>query len=269
MKIKNTLIVFLLPFFTLSMLWIGLSQESEPPSSIEEVVLPEGTVIPIILTDYLNTRSSQTGDVFYADTTYPIWYQQKLVIPKGSSIRGTITEVVRPGRIKGKGRLSVRFDDILLPNGVKQNLPATFRGIHGGGDESLDRQKETVTNDGSKAEDVGTVVGTASQGAILGAIVKGGTGAAMGAGIGAAAGTAITLFTRGRDLVITPGTRFDLQLKHPMKFARNELEFTASQIEGAQRDLRQNPAQNGSPSGSRGNTKPWIFPRSANPMGRF
>jgi hypothetical protein len=269
MRIKNVLIVFLLLVFTLSTSWTGISQESEQPDSMEGVVLPEGTVIPIILTDYLNTRSSQAGDVFYADTTYPIWYQQKLVIPKGSNIRGTITEVVRPGRIKGKGRLAVRFDDILLPNGVKQNLPATFRGIHGSGDENLDRKTETVTNDGSKVEDVGTIVGTASKGAILGAVLKGGTGAAAGIGIGAAAGTAITLFSRGRDLVITPGTRFDLQLKHPMKFARNELEFTNSQIEGAQRDLRQHPMQNGTPSGSRNDTKPWTFPGRSSPIGRF
>jgi hypothetical protein len=265
MKIKNVLIAFLLMAFALSTSWTGISQESETPASMEDFILPEGTVIPIILSDYLNTRNSQAGDVFYADTTYPIWYQQKLIIPKGSNVRGTVTEVIRPGRIKGKGRLAVRFDDILLPNGVKHDLPATFRGIHGAGDEKLDRNKETVTNDGSKTEDIGTVVGTAGKGAIIGALVKGGTGAAMGAGIGAAAGTAIMLFTRGRDLVLTPGSRFDLELKHPMKFARNELEFTNSQVEGAQREMRQRPMSNGSPTGSRNNTKPWSFPG----IGRF
>jgi hypothetical protein len=265
MKIKKVLIVFLLLAFTLSTSWMGMSQESEEPASpasMEEFILPEGTVIPIILSDHLNTRSSQVGDVFYADTTYPIWHQQKLVIPKGSNIRGTITEIVRPGRIKGKGRLTVRFDDVLLPNGVKHDLPATFRGIHGSGDEHLDRKTETVTNDGNKTDDLDTIIGTTSQGTLIGAIVKGGTGAIVGAGIGAAAGTAITLLTRGRDLVITPGTRFDLQLKHPMKFARNELEFTNSQIEGAQRDMRQHPAQYSAPSNSRGNTKPFSFPKA-------
>jgi hypothetical protein len=260
MKINHVLIVFLMSAVTLSTSWTGLSQESEPPDSIEEVVLPEGTVIPIILNDYLNTRSSQAGDVFYADTTYPIWHKQKLVIPKGSNVRGTITEVIRPGRIKGKGRLSIRFDDILLPNGVKLDLPATFRGMHGSGDENMNRKTETVTNDGNKADDVGTVVGTAGKGAILGALVKGGTGAIAGAGIGAAAGTAITLFTRGRDLVISPGTRFDLQLKRPMKFARNELEFSDAQIEGARRDLQQRPLHNSAPSNSRNRTNPWSFP---------
>ena len=45
----------------------------------------------------------------------------------------------------------MRFDDILLPNGVKQSLPATFRGIHGGGDESIDRKKRPLPDDGSKS----------------------------------------------------------------------------------------------------------------------
>jgi hypothetical protein len=140
---KGVSYIFLLLAFTTSTVWTGISQESAQAPLMEEVIIPEGTILPIVLTDYLNTRSSQVGDTFYADTTYPIWIQQRLIIPKGSNIRGTVTEVVRPGRIKGKGRLAVRFDDVLLPNGVKRDLSASFRGIHGPGDESFDRKSET------------------------------------------------------------------------------------------------------------------------------
>jgi hypothetical protein len=236
----------LLPALVLSMSCFsspifGSPQESEPETPPgAEIIVPEGTVIPIVLTEYLNTRNSQAGDVFYADTTYPIWIQQRLVIPKGSTIRGTVTEVVRPGRIKGKGKLAVRFDDILLPNGVRRDLIASFRGIHGPGDESLSRKSETVTAGGSKGEDAGTIIGTSSTGAIIGAVAgRSGSGAAIGAGAGAAAGLATILFTRGRDLVINPGTRFDIELTKPIKFAYNETEFTNAEINGAERDLRQ------------------------------
>lgn len=219
----------------------GASQESGQEKVTEaELAVPEGTVIPIVITEYLNTRSSQVGDVFYADTTYPIWVQQRLVIPKGSTIRGTVTEVVRPGKIKGKGRLAVRFDDILLPNGVKKDLVATFRGIHGPGDESFSRKTETVTAGGSKGEDSGTIIGRGSQGAIIGAVAgNGASGAVIGAGAGAAVGLATVLFTRGKDLVINPGTRFDLELIKPLKFAYNETDFTRSEIDQADRELRQ------------------------------
>jgi len=220
---------------------VGVVQEAVWDQASEaEITVPEGTVIPIVLTEYLNTRNSQVGDVFYADTTYPIWIQQRLIIPKGSTIRGTVTDVVRPGKIRGKGRLSVRFDDILLPNGVRRNFVASFRGIHGPGDETLNRDSESVTAGSSRGEDVGIIVGTGSQGAIIGAVAgRSGAGAAIGAGAGAAAGTAIMLFTRGRDLVINPGTRFDLELKKPLKFAYNEIEFTNAEINNANRELRQ------------------------------
>jgi hypothetical protein len=207
-----------------------------------EMVVPEGTVIPIVLTAFLNTQSSQVGDTLYADTTYPIWIQQRLVIPKGSTIRGTVTEVIRPGKIKGKGHLAIRIDDILLPNGVKRELVAGFRGIHGPGDESLNRKSETVSSGSSKGADVGTVVGTSATGAIIGAIAEDhGTGAAIGAAAGAAVGLATVLFTRGHDLVLNPGTQFDLELKKPLKFAYNELDFTGYQLNSAQRDARPRP----------------------------
>ncbi|MDR0842248.1 MAG: hypothetical protein LBP68_02385 [Acidobacteriota bacterium] len=249
-------------------------QENVSPEIVAEAVtLPEGTVIPIVLTDYLNTRNSQVGDVFYADTTYPIWHNQKLIIPKGSSIRGTVTEVVRPGRIKGKGKMSVRFDDILLPNGVRQTLVATFRGIHGPGGETLDRKSESIGSDsGSADEDVKTVIGTTSTGALVGSIIgvaagNGAKGLGIGGGAGAAAGIVQVLLSRGRDLVIEPGTRFDLELRQPMKFARNELEFSISQIEDAGRNLRPVPATS-SPGGpgnrggglQRGLGNVWGFP---------
>jgi hypothetical protein len=213
-----------------------------------ETVVPEGTVIPIVLTAYLNTKSSQVGDTLYADTTYPIWIQQRLAIPRGSIIRGTVTDVVRPGRVKGKGRLAIRIDDVLLPNGVRRELVASFKGLHGPGDESLDRKSETVAAGASKGEDAGTVVGTSSSGAIIGALTSGGKGAAIGAGAGAAVGLATVLFTRGRDLVLEPGTQFDLEIKKPIKFAYNELDFTASQLNNAQREPRTrtvNPAYRG------------------------
>ena len=228
------------------------AQPAQETLTGSEIVVPEGTVLPIVLTEFLNTQSSQIGDIVYADTTYPIWIQQRLVIPKGSTIRGTLTEVVRPGRIKGKGRIAVRFDDILLPNGVRRELIATFRGMHAGGDETLNRKSETVAGGSNKGDDVGTVVGTTTTGAVLGAVIgnssrSAGKGAAIGAGAGAAAGIATMLFTRGKDLVINPGTRFDLELLKPMKFAYNETQFSRIQIEEGEqnsREVQQSPPAN-------------------------
>jgi type IV secretion system protein VirB10 len=268
MNKKIALAMVLVLVFSTSALWAVAPQEpsarqepaGETPQEFEMVV-PEGTVIPIVLTAYLNTKSSQIGDTVYADTTYPIWIQQRLIIPKGSTIRGTVTDVIRPGKIKGKGRLAVRFDDILLPNGVKRELIATFRGIHGSGDETLDRKSEKVSGGTTKGDDVGTVVGTTSEGTIIGALIgRNGTGAGIGAGVGAAAGLATVLFTRGRDLVLSPGTQFDLELKKSMRFAYNELQFTNMQLDGAERDIRTRTAAPNAQGKSNGNRPILPFP---------
>lgn len=252
MKPKHFLPVLLVSVLFISAGGMVASQELTAESHPEQVIVPEGTVIPIVLTAYLNTRSSQVGDIAYADTVYPVWVQQRLVIPKGSTVRGTVTEVVRPGRIRGKGRMAIRFDDIILPNGVRRDFIASFRGIHGPGEESMDRESETVSAGGTGGEDAGTVVGMGSQGAIIGAIAGHGSGAAIGAGAGAAVGVATVLFSRGRDLVLNPGTQFDLELDAPLRFAFNELEFTNS-------DLNRPRRQEVRPVPSNPNPPPTVF----------
>jgi type IV secretion system protein VirB10 len=204
----------------------------EPPAdqgNDPEVVVPAGTLLPVTLTSFLNTRSSQVGDAFYAETIHPIFVNQRLVIPRGALVRGTVTEVTRPGKVKGKGRLAVRFDSVQLPNGVSRPLIASLRSIHGPGVEKLDRTRESVEMDSSKGEDAGAIASTTAQGAMIGAISDGWTGVGYGAGAGAAAGLVATLFVRGPELVLQPGTGFDLELKQPVRFAGGELDLSSGQ----------------------------------------
>jgi hypothetical protein len=208
----------------------GLPQPPDP-----ELSVPAGTVISIVLSSYLNSRSSQVGDNFYADVVYPVFIQQRQVIPRGSVVRGSVTQVVRPGKIKGKGRIAVRIDNVLLPNGVNRDLVAAFRGIHGPGTETIDRKSETVTGGSSTGTDVGQIIGITSEGAFIGAMAGHGTAAGIGAGAGAALGLVTMLLTRGEDLVLQPGTQFDLELKQPIKFAYGEIDYSGGQLNSASR----------------------------------
>ncbi|MGH8245500.1 MAG: hypothetical protein ACREUU_03605 [Gammaproteobacteria bacterium] len=202
----------------------GFAQEPQPaPPTMTEFVVPAGTRLPVVLTTFLNSRSSQVGDAFYGETNYPIWIQQRLVIPRGSLVKGVVSHVQRPGKIKGKGQIAIRFENILLPNGVSRDLTAALSAIHGPGAEKIDRQSETVEMDSSKGRDTAQVMGPAGEGAIIGAIAGRGMGAGIGAGAGGAVGLATVLLTRGRELVLEPGTEFELELKQPLRFAHGEL----------------------------------------------
>jgi hypothetical protein len=253
MKGVNPLLTCLWPIMVASALALTLparengqqaTQESaQKPASDPELIIPAGTVLPVVLNTYLNTKNTQVGDVFYADTSYPIWIQQRLVIPRGSIVKGTVTEVFKPGALKGKGRIAVRFDTVLLPNGVERPLVAAFHGIHGPGAEKIDRKTESVESGGSsnKGSDAGTIVGNAGTGAIIGSVASRDVGGTLiGAGAGAAAGAVIVLLSRDRNLVLDPGTQLDLELRQPLRFAYNEVMFTQAEMERA---IRTAPAK--------------------------
>ncbi len=237
MRTRNYLVsCAAIPCLALAAGMVVAAQDVRPPVQPDpEIVVPEGTVLPIALTTFMNSRSSTVGDGFYAETVYPVWIQQRLAIPRGSLVKGTVTQVSRSGRVKGKGRLAIRIDSVQLPNGVTRPMIASFRGLHGPGNEKMDKKKENIEMDSSKGTDTGQVVGTAGEGAIIGAIAGGGSGAGIGAGAGAAVGLATVLFSRGRELVLEPGTQFDLELKQPLRFAYGELDFTAQEMDGGRR----------------------------------
>ena len=73
-----------------------------PPAN----VIPKGTVIPIQLIAKLNTKTLKEGDGVYGMTVFPITVNNEIVIPVGSNIKGKVTQVERPGKIKGKAAWS-------------------------------------------------------------------------------------------------------------------------------------------------------------------
>src|SRR5689334_5649704 len=79
------------------------------------VVVPAGTVIPIALTNRLSSKTAKDGDGIYGRTTFPVTVDNKIVIPEGSHVRGKITQVQRPGRVKGKAALALSFQTLILP----------------------------------------------------------------------------------------------------------------------------------------------------------
>src|SRR2546428_13377318 len=154
------------------------------------VVVPAGTVIPITLTNRITTQHAKDGDGIYAKTSFPITINNKIVIPEGSPVRGKITELRRPGRVKGKGELTLSFQTLVLPSGITLPIYSSLGGVGGAGEK---KGEATVQGDSSKGEDAKTVGTTATEGALIGVIADRGKGAAIGGAAGAAAGTAARL----------------------------------------------------------------------------
>lgn len=184
---------------------------------LENVVIPVGTRLGLLLQNTINTKTAAVGDPVYFESIYPIVVNNRVLIPVGSYVRGSVTYAKRPGRIKGRGELHLRFDELILPNGYTVQLSASLASAGARQGEEVDREEGRIKGDTSKGEDVGTVATTGTTGAGVGAIAGGGKGAAIGGAAGAAAGLAATLFTRGRELELPRGTTVDVVLDRPLE----------------------------------------------------
>ena len=163
------------------------AQETAPPDAGYKVEI--GTKVPLALINSISTKHSAEGDRVYLETVFPILVNGRIVIPVGSWVTGTVTQVKKAGRMKGRAELYVRFDSIMLPNGVTRDFRARLGGVDGQASGELDKAEGKLNGEGNKAGDARTIGETAGVGASIGVIAGSAAGnIGMGAGIGAAVG---------------------------------------------------------------------------------
>lgn len=204
--------------------------QPEAPAANRFVVEP-GTRIPLNLINSVSTKHSSEGDRIYLQTAFPILVNSRVVIPPGSYVAGTITHMKRPGRIKGRGEMFLRFDSLTLPNGVTRDFRARIGGLDGRANEELDKDEGKIKSEGNKGGDARTVGEATAAGASVGAIAGSAAGhGGMGAGIGAAAGLAAgvmgVLLSRGPDAELSKGSTIEMVLDRPLSFDDRDLDFS-------------------------------------------
>jgi hypothetical protein len=205
--------------------------EAKPPAApTDDFVVPPGTKVPLSMINSISTKTAAEGERIYLETVFPILANGRVVIPPGSYVAGTVTEVKRPGRVHGRGELYVRFDSLTLPNGVTRDFRARMGSLDGTAPDTLDKSEGKVKSDGNKAGDLKTIGEAAGAGAGIGGLAGSAAGhAGMGAGIGAAAGAAAglvgVLLTRGPEAILAKGTTMEMVLDRQLLFTTAELDF--------------------------------------------
>jgi len=207
-------------------------QEGGPaaPAQPAAFTVQSGTKVPLSLINSISTKHSIVGYSVYLETVFPILADGRIVIPVGSYVMGTVTEVKRPGRVKGRAELYVRFEALALPNGVRREFRARLGSVDSHTEGALDRTEGVVRGEGNKSGDLRTVAETTATGASIGSMAGAaaghvGAGLSMGAAAGAAAGIIGVLASRGPDAVLTRGTTVEMVLDRSLLFAENEVDF--------------------------------------------
>jgi hypothetical protein len=153
-------------------------------SPSENFALVPGSTVRVRLVQTIDTQRNRAGDRFLATLDEPLVSGNRVIVPKGTSFSGHVTESKRSGRFKGRAVLGLRLDSFEL-NGrsyaVRTSPSARVSGGH--------KKRNWLWLGGGSAG-----------GALIGAAASGGTGALIGGGAGAAAGTVGMLFTGRKDV---------------------------------------------------------------------
>lgn len=209
-------------------------------------VLPAGTRIPLVVLRSVSTRNAAPGDQVYLQTLVPVAANRQIVIPPGSYVTATVTQVEQPGKVKGRGQLFVRFDSILFDNGVQMDLNGKLGGLDGDNPGTLSRDEGKVTSQSGAGRDAGTVAATTLGGTAMGSwIGNGGSSAAIGAGAGAAAGLAAILLMKGPDASLPAGSSVEMVLQQDLKIAPDDIPATRGQTPRPPQPQRQKSQQQG------------------------
>lgn len=171
-----------------------------PVPQYREVTLPAGTTLRLRLTSAIASDSSRVEDTVRAQLRQAVSIAGATVLPAGTELIGTVTDVERSGRVKGRARVAYRFN-ALSHAGERYEIRTA----------PLSHQAQAT-----KSEDATKIAVGAGAGAAIGALLGGGDGAAKGAAIGGAAGTGTVLATRGEEVKIGSGATVTTRLTAPV-----------------------------------------------------
>jgi len=178
---------------------VEAAKAPEPPAD-REVTIPAGTTLRLDLRTALASDTSKVEDAVKATLRQAVSIDGDVVLPVGTELQGVVTNVERPGRVKGRAQISYRFNTLSTASDTYKVKTA-----------AVGHQGEAT-----KSEDATKIGVGAGAGAVIGGILGGGDGAAKGAAIGGAAGTGAVLATRGKELKLAPGTNIATTLTAPL-----------------------------------------------------
>src|SRR6202453_3205071 len=111
------------------------------------ITIPAGTRIPLSLKQAISTKNAREGDAVYAETAFPYVVDNRVIVPAGSYIQGTILHVERAKRLKGRAEILMRFNSMIYPNGYTVMLPGSVENTPGADNKSVKDSEGTIRSE--------------------------------------------------------------------------------------------------------------------------
>jgi hypothetical protein len=165
----------------------------------DAVVVPSSSILRVRINQGMNSKNTAPGTTFDGVVLSDVVADGSIAIPRGASIAGTVVDAHTAGQLGGKGELKLQLTNVSF--GGKTYPVVTDFWWHQG----VDKTGNTV----------GTTVGLASVGALIGAVAGGGVGAAVGAGVGGVAGLGVSSASGRGEAAIPPEAIVTFHLTQP------------------------------------------------------
>jgi len=162
-----------------------------PTLSPADGTVPAGTRIPVVTDQAVRSKDAKVGQTITGSLAKDVLVGGKVVIPKGSEVKLSVSSVQTSGRLSTPAKLYLRLRAVTV-RGKAYTMATNSAGR---------------TEKGKGKRDAGFIGGGAAGGAALGALAAGGKGAAIGAAAGAGAGTAGAAATGKKDIEFPAETR--------------------------------------------------------------
>jgi hypothetical protein len=169
--------------------------------------IPAGTTIEVRNNATLDSGTARTGQQWTGTLADDLSVDGKVVAPKGSRVRGRISDAESSGRLQAPGILALEVTSV---NGIPVTTDMYAR----------DGEGHTRSN-------ITKIGGGAAVGALLGGIFGGGRGAAIGAAAGGAAGTGVAAATGRREATIPAESSLTFKVQAPAASATKAPETKA------------------------------------------
>lgn len=154
--------------------------------AVREVTLAAGTVLPVRLTQTLDSATTQEGQTFSGTLASDILADGLVALPAGTAVSGRVEAVQEAAHFKGNSLLTI-----------------SLTGISRRGDRvAISTEPYSKAGNGRGKNTAEKVGGGAAVGAILGGIFGGGKGAGIGAAAGGGLGAGANAITRGQQVQI-------------------------------------------------------------------
>ena len=172
--------------------------------------LEKKDIIEMTVSQVLDGSFSIEGDEFFAEVTTDVLGDKGIIIPRGTVAHGFIKQTSEAKRLGRDGYIELSFDNLTTPDG--RDIP-----IEGKMSTKLHPLKAATkivaTDVGYTA--VGGVVGGMMALQTLGleaAIASNGYTVAGGAAVGGAVGLGMSLYRKGKDVLIAPGDEIKVKI---------------------------------------------------------